>query len=85
MERQSKLIESFKERFPSKMVGGELFFEAPKGTVFSVNIFLHYKSIFLEWADSFEKAFGGREDGDLYNIELSEADMVQAILKEIEG
>ena len=83
--RKSRLTELFKERYPSRMIENEMFFEAPNGGVFTVDIFFHFESIFLEWADSFEKASGGREDGDLYSIDLSEADMLQAMLKEIEG
>ncbi len=82
--RQLKLIEIFKTRYPSNIVEGELFFKAPKGGVFTVDIFPHFKSIFLEWADSFEKAPGGRDDGDLYSIDLAEEEMLQAMLKEIE-
>lgn len=84
-ERQSKLIELFKTRYHSKMIESELFFEAPRGAVFTVDIFPYYKSVVLEWADSFEKASGGREDGDLYSIDLTEQEMFRAMLKEIEG
>ena len=84
MERQSKLIELFGTRYKSKKIGGELFFAAPRGRVFAVDTFPYYKSIFLEWADSFEKASGGRVDGDLYSIDLTEEEMIQAMLKEIE-
>jgi hypothetical protein len=84
-ERQSRLIERFKERYPSRTIENEMFFESPNGRVFTVDIFLHFESIFLEWADSFEKAPGGREDGDLYSIEMTEEEMFRAMLKEIEG
>ena len=85
MERQSTLIEFFKTRYKSKLINDELFFAAPRGRVFTVDVFPYFKSIFMEWADSFEKAVGGREDGDLYSIDLSAADMLEAMLKEIEG
>ena len=85
MGRKCSIDNILKDRFPYKTIDNELFFQAPDGMVFTVEIFSHFRSLFLEWADSFEKAIGGREDGDLYNIDLSEADMLQAMLKEIEG
>lgn len=83
--RKFSIDNCFKERFPHKTVNNELFFQAPDKMVFTVEIFSHFRSLFLEWADSFEKAIGGREDGDLYSIDLREADMLEAMLKEIEG
>ena len=85
MGRKCSIDKFFKDRFPYETINNELFFQAPDGMVFTVEIFSHFSSLFLEWADSFEKAVGGREDGDLYSIDLSETDMLQAMLKEIEG
>lgn len=83
-ERKCFLDNLLKNRFPHKTVNNELFFQAPGGMVFTVGIFSHFRSLFLEWADSFENAVGGREDGDLYSIDLPEENMLQAMLKEIE-
>ena len=84
-ERKCSVDNYFKNRFPHKIIKNELFFQAPDGMVFTVNTFPYFKSIFMEWAESFERAVGGREDGDLYSINLSETDMLHAMLKEIEG
>ena len=83
--RKSRLDNYFMDKYPSKTINGELFFQSSQGQVFTIGAFAYYGAIQIEYADSFEKANGGREDGDLFSIDMSETDMLQAILKEIEG
>ncbi len=85
MERKYSVDELLKKRFLHKTIDKELFFQSPDGMVFTVGTFRHFRSLLIEWADSFEKASGGREDGNMYSIELTEEEMYQAMLEEIEG
>lgn len=84
-ERKIDLENAFRKRYPVEDVNGNLFFVAPDNSVFTLTVFPHFESILIEHAPNIEKANGGLDDGDMYDVSLSLNEMIEAMTEEIES
>ena len=86
-ERKTKMIQQLRTRYPRIMIGKKECFAVSGGRIVSIDLFPGEDALVVEYADNYAEAELFRfEDGDRFYLdELSEDEMLTAILQEIEN